>query len=1075
MDRSSRDGPAGPANGERSEPRRGPSGMSHRRRRVLKWLLACVLVLLVGASALLGFLPALLSSSVGSRVLLSWLSARIPGSVEVRSLELRWSTGQTVEGLSLFDEQGRSLFAVDSVEAPTVSLWSILRGGRELGPIRIVRPSGRLDALVRLRRRPRRTQDVVPRRQAPSPRVPPAPRRRPPRLDNLHLALQVEDADLLLDGGGDGGDGEVRLRIPRFSLDLTDPTRVALSCRADLVAGDRHGGLDVDLLLSDMFDDRGTVRPDKVRVEGTVVACDVHVALLDELAGLDGLLAAQIGPRVSGRLQMHGALHRLAGLARIESDRLNIEARWRRSGAVVHFDPDTTLLWQFDGHAWERLAGRLGLPVPPKLLEPVEVEFRPAKLSIPMSRRGFRWPLTAIEGQVLVGDVKLDGGGRVGLFRLARGTLDVQSSRAGQLLDVQMSCVAERDGRRARLTAQAIVANLADLRGAARVKLDGSLSDLPVALLDMLGRSAAAVATEAVGPLVDVNFSSSWQAAAAGRAASANFDVALKARHLDARVVGIVDAPERQVRAAGEVNVTVHPETWAHINAWYGEDLPARFRTMAPAAPIQVNAKVQDVVVSLESPGFSRWAGSVRFSVPAVALKGFDPLSLAVTRGATLSIRRTDGDGFDAVLEAPSVSFQISGGAEVPAMDLQDIKLHVSGRHAPGPLNINLTGAVLADGDDPTRARMPFDATCVLAGCFDSRGQFSLAGSHVEMSARFSAVPVELIDTLAGLKGRLTASIGATAAFEVEGQIPGHARLLVGNDIVQLPLNVLIHDREGGFHVELAEDVKASLMLTKRSSRALFGSVHPIFNDAVESTAPMRLLVRKQPFRLPLGPGEISGHPERIALDAILRIGTLKMDRRGWLTEGLDELTLTASKAVAHVHPEGDAEVARTYLAQFTPIHVTIADGKLSTAEFWVISEDLAIGFQGGSDLVRGDYRIFMGLLGASLIHQEPHLIHFVDPTNVYDIPIEGSVGSDPRIIKDEFALALTGSTAKRLVGIFGNQAQKLFEDYIARPIQQEQRRNLGGLDWHLPPPARDFIVRVLRTGASTGSSGENP
>lgn len=88
----------------------GPSG----KRRLLKWGLGAVVVV----GLLIGFLPAILSTSVAGDVIRSWLADNVDRKVEFASLDVSWGHGIRLEGLKVAGDGGsdRPLLVAPLVE-----------------------------------------------------------------------------------------------------------------------------------------------------------------------------------------------------------------------------------------------------------------------------------------------------------------------------------------------------------------------------------------------------------------------------------------------------------------------------------------------------------------------------------------------------------------------------------------------------------------------------------------------------------------------------------------------------------------------------------------------------------------------------------------------------------------------------------------------------------------------------------------------------------------------------------------------------------------------------------------------
>lgn len=82
------------------------------------------------------FLPSFLSTEWGKNQLESWLNRQIPGSVEIRSIDLHWGKGQKIEGLVLRDPEGQSVLGFEKLYTDA-TMWQLFNKSTHLGFSRI--------------------------------------------------------------------------------------------------------------------------------------------------------------------------------------------------------------------------------------------------------------------------------------------------------------------------------------------------------------------------------------------------------------------------------------------------------------------------------------------------------------------------------------------------------------------------------------------------------------------------------------------------------------------------------------------------------------------------------------------------------------------------------------------------------------------------------------------------------------------------------------------------------------------------------------------------------------------------
>lgn len=103
-----------------------------RKKGPLRWVLRLGLLALLLVGLLVFFAPSIASSGWGRAKVTGAINDTIAGTVTIESLDLSWSGGQTITGLTLADPDGKPVVALESVSTGA-SLWSLITGGRDLG------------------------------------------------------------------------------------------------------------------------------------------------------------------------------------------------------------------------------------------------------------------------------------------------------------------------------------------------------------------------------------------------------------------------------------------------------------------------------------------------------------------------------------------------------------------------------------------------------------------------------------------------------------------------------------------------------------------------------------------------------------------------------------------------------------------------------------------------------------------------------------------------------------------------------------------------------------------------------
>lgn len=109
-----------------------PNPPPQRRRRRWPWFFAAGFLLLL---AVLWLFPVLLSSSLGRPLLIRYIDQQLNGRIEIKNCSLGWLHGTRIDGLAVFDSNGRQVLQVVRLNTGWTFL-SALRGRYSPGQVR---------------------------------------------------------------------------------------------------------------------------------------------------------------------------------------------------------------------------------------------------------------------------------------------------------------------------------------------------------------------------------------------------------------------------------------------------------------------------------------------------------------------------------------------------------------------------------------------------------------------------------------------------------------------------------------------------------------------------------------------------------------------------------------------------------------------------------------------------------------------------------------------------------------------------------------------------------------------------
>jgi len=94
------------------------------------------MILFVIIGLIVAGLPMFLNTDYGKKQLETWVNQKIPGSLEIRLLDLHWGKGQRIEGVVMRDSDGQSVLEFEKLYTDA-SLWKLLMQSTQLGFTRI--------------------------------------------------------------------------------------------------------------------------------------------------------------------------------------------------------------------------------------------------------------------------------------------------------------------------------------------------------------------------------------------------------------------------------------------------------------------------------------------------------------------------------------------------------------------------------------------------------------------------------------------------------------------------------------------------------------------------------------------------------------------------------------------------------------------------------------------------------------------------------------------------------------------------------------------------------------------------
>lgn len=269
-----------------------PVKRRRRGRRVLA-VLGC-LILLAGAAVIMA--PALVNRGLFQGSLRRAIERQVQGTVDLGTLHLGWFGPQSVEGFAVSDASGRRVAQLD-VKLGT-GLLGLLRGGKPL----LVELSGRLDGELR-ESGATSFEEIL---ASHGPRA--APGTGPGRAAERFALRGVPATTVKVNSL------TVRLRDPRGrdlavedlhgDLAYKPGERVTIDLAGRITGGSTPGSITISAAADGLFDDRGTVTPERGSGRLDVSLRNTPIPLTDLPTELHSLALAVSSQGLTGRVEV---------------------------------------------------------------------------------------------------------------------------------------------------------------------------------------------------------------------------------------------------------------------------------------------------------------------------------------------------------------------------------------------------------------------------------------------------------------------------------------------------------------------------------------------------------------------------------------------------------------------------------------------------------------------------------------------------------------------------------------------------------------------------------------------------
>lgn len=768
----------------------------NKKRRRRRWFIVggAVGVLVLLLLLVVAILPALISGGLMRGTILGIADNAIEGSITWDKLDVSWGKGQRIEGLKILDTQGKVLLTVAKVDVPSVSLWSIVWGAKQLGTIEVVidqgsiiqEADGQFNLAKALATVPSKTPATPKKTSSPSPQTQP--------LDGWTAKLDLKTSGVQITPLG-----AQPIEITRFNVtgDLSDPaSAMKLNFDAAMTQNQRSAGsANGQVSIHDLMNSQGDFQLEKAKVDVNVTLDKIASSLLMSLAGQNAKLAAILGPDISAGLNVNGNLLSPSGRVTANSTQLDVDLKFDAKDNEVTLAPDSAVKFTLDQKGWDAWQQRDAKTQTAdsevsvdqtKLLQPVTLAMVVKKFSLP--RQGQAMDLAALAAEVSIGvtDVNLQTAGELGKLSLTGTKATLQTQALGKAAEIRFDATASQNQQQGSVHFVTTANDLADAQGQlglTRVNADvqAKVTNLPLSLADeLLGLDGKL--TGLLGPTLEASLTTSIKPSVDGTAASGPFALKLVTRQLTTNIQGSLSPDAFAIDGTSSMELMLTPASAEAAG------LPPKMLV----SPAKIQLKFEQALIPRHAQGLALDQAKLKLTLASSALQLADvgQVKLLGIGGLIVAL---DSDGL-------GKSIQLAAEVNVKA--------------------------------DAQAAAMK--ATAQLSDLMDSQGKLKLDTMHGSYQVDSQALPVAMLDALAGQSGTLAKWLGDTLNIHSQGQLlPGASLLEQGKLSLtvtspQLKLNTQARLEKGVLKVEPASKVVLTLATDALASNGLTLASAPV-------------------------------------------------------------------------------------------------------------------------------------------------------------------------------------------------------------------------------------------------------
>ncbi len=992
-----------------------PAGMRRWLFRLVA-LAALALVLVLAA-------PLLISSGPVTKLLLHYINADLPGKIASDDLSLSWFRGQSISGLRLIAPEGETVFEIASLKLPETPLWRLLVNRGDLGTIRleglVANISQYEDGTTNLERALLRPAAAA--KSASSAGLP----------ANLKARIEMINGRATFSAPGMTA---VQANDVNAIFEAVGLRQLSATLNARLQHGAENGAVEVRAKANDLLAADGALQMDKADWEADVALRRMPTEVIDCLMGRGGALTALLGAFFAatlkaGRQTDAGELAAAPIALLLQAQAPNLEAAFsgQIANGVLEIAPGSALKAALTPEAvaafaktHPSLADFFGSR---NLAGPASVSLKFERTLVPLAN--FKAEAVQAGMEMAIDRIALTGEAGLAGFELRDASIKMPATALNQHLQLAFSAKTICANQTGSIQAEAEVAGL--LTEAPVFSGQVAIDKWPVAILDFIAGQDGRLLPILGTMLEHVEVRLVPDATAPATAA---FIIKAQTPNLKASLVGRYHPSALAMESGSLLDFALTPQAWMSMqSAWLPRGEKAGGITRQgeqQALALEGVAKAQMIIKECQI--------------------GFAPKAISDGEQSWLKFapQRTR---LDTTLVVQDATF--SRPADRQRARVRNLAIRLTTANPAELVELNAVADIAVSAGAALSEASRLTSSTRISGLLDSKGNLAWQQIKAHTDTQAVALPIAVLDAVFGLGGKLTAVVGATAGATLKASYGAAAGgmfdLAVAGDNLNADIQGAIAEN---LTLRLREPAALSLAITPEIAALVLAKINPMFINAIgPKNAGERLtcIINKE-FAFDLKTLAV----QSLNAQADIRVPELRM-KSGWGIGGFLKL-LAALDAVG--------ETRANFTASFTPLAVNVANGIVSTNDFWLASDDLAPGRAialgtkvDAIDLAAQQAKIAMGISGQTL-RLVPIMSSVIRQDYIYEVSLSGPLaGIEPNYSEflKEILLVKAKAEAIKRVGEKSLVAAVLAKE-ISRMIPQAKDQDSLAQRWRQRP-----------------------